>query len=63
MLESNENINSKTEEINKKANYRNFKQIINTFYQNEMETEIRNDDLISAKNNIKICPNFIKKLE
>lgn len=59
MLEDNENINIGAEDFNKKANYRNFKQIINTFYQNEMDTETRNDNIISGNHNIKIYPNMV----
>lgn len=59
MLENNQNINKETEDFNKKANYRNFKQIINTFYQSEMYAETRNDDIISGNHDIKLCPNMI----
>lgn len=41
------------------TDYRNFKQILNTFYSNEIEVESNNNDIIKGKHNIRLIPKII----
>lgn len=52
-------IDKKVKKTNNKTDYRNFKQILNTFYNEDIDVEYKNDNIIKGSHNIKIVPKII----
>lgn len=52
-------LEKKSENVRKNVDYRSFKQILNTFYNDEIEIEAKNDDIVKGNHKIKIYPKII----
>lgn len=52
-------LEKKSENVRKNIDYRSFKQIINTFYNDEIEVESKNEDIVKGNHKIKIFPKII----
>jgi len=52
-------LEKKSENTRKNIEYRNFKQILNTFYNKEIEVQFENEDIVRGNHKIKIFPKII----